>query len=338
MNGAFGRKLRFRIIGLMLVLGGGLFLLLVAALGWFAVDQDRRAAAMSRHIAQSAVRAKIGFMNKALTQYAVWDDPIERVLLHFEPEWADNTIGPYVFDELHVEQSYVVGADGTLRYAMRGRKAGPAERRIDAGLALLAAAAARQPVSVPLGQVMLVDGQPAVVGIQKIAASTDKYAAVDTKAAMVFVDMLDTPMLDEIGRTYALAGLRLGSEPQDGATGAIALKGPTGRVLGWLAWDQDRPGRATLKVLAPVVGLLAIALALAAASLGRTVSAMVRQMLRDRRAAEDALVRARVALEAAQAAQGDAERLRLQMRELESAQADIAGLRQSMALEHRYAA
>lgn len=335
---AFARKLRGRIFGLMLVLGGGLFLLLVAALGWFAFDQDNRAAAMSRYVARSAVNAKIEFMNKALTQYAVWDDPIEHVLLHLDHRWADDTIGPYVFDQLHIEQSYVIGADGRLLYAMRGRKSGPDQLRIDPALAKIAIAAARRPDAPSLGQLLKVDGRPAVVGIQKITPSTDRFKGDHPAAAMVFVDLLDAPMLSQMGKTYAISGLRPGTGAEKGAASAILLRGRNGSAVGWIAWDQLRPGLTTLRQLAPVVALLAVALALGAASLARTVSAMVGQMLLDRCAAEDALVRARVALQAAQAAQGDAERLRLEMRELESAQAELAGLRQTMAHGRRYAA
>lgn len=216
----FATALRRRLLGLVIVLGGGLFLLLVAALGWFTLDQDRQAAAMSRHLAGSAIKARIESMDRVLTQYAVWDDPIEHVLLHPDHQWMDDTIGPYVFDELHVEQSYVVTADGRLLYAMRGRRSGPAEQRIDPGLRQLAAAAAGALASKPLGQLALVDGRPAIVGVQKLVPSTPRYAAYgDTRAAMVFVDMLDDePVMRSIEATYALDRLRISHRPLSGTS------------------------------------------------------------------------------------------------------------------------
>ena len=326
---AFVDALRRRLYGMVVVLGGGLFLLLIVALGWFTLDQDRQAQAMSRHIAGSAMLARVEFMNRALTQYAVWDDPIEHVLIRGDKKWMDDTIGTYVFDELHVEQSFVVDAAGHLHYAMRNRLTDPAQMHIDPNLQRLAIDAARKASSVPLGQILLVDGRPSIVGIQKLAPSTGKFASYgDTGAAMVFVDYLDDPLiLREIELTYALDGLRFSPTAGGVATGSIPLHNSAGGTIGWLSWDQYLPGQKTMKGLAPIIALLALSVAYVAAAIGGTVRSMVEEMLKDRRAADHALVRAKVALEAAQAAQGDAERMRRQLHEVENAHAELDALR-----------
>jgi sensor domain CHASE-containing protein len=173
-------RLRLRVIGLLFVVGGGLMLVLISALAWFAYAQDTGATLHAQRIASGALRARIAFMNRSLTQYAVWDDPIDRVVYHLDRKWADTTIGPYVYDELHIEQSYVVMRDGSLRYAMRDRQSGAAEQRIDPALARLAVEAARAPQSRPMGRIGLVDGHPAIIGVQKIVPSTERYPADTT--------------------------------------------------------------------------------------------------------------------------------------------------------------
>jgi sensor domain CHASE-containing protein len=155
-------------------------LVLISALAWFAYAQDTGATLHAQRIASGALRARIAFMNRSLTQYAVWDDPIDRVVYHLDRKWADTTIGPYVYDELHIEQSYVVMRDGSLRYAMRDRQSGAAEQRIDPALARLAVEAARAPQSRPMGRIGLVDGHPAIIGVQKIVPSTERYPADTT--------------------------------------------------------------------------------------------------------------------------------------------------------------
>jgi hypothetical protein len=140
--------------------------------------------------------------------------------------------------------------------------------------------------------------------------------------------MLDPRALAEMADVYALDGLRLGNGPGGGPVGALRLTAADGARIGWLAWDQGRPGRATLFRLLPAVLVLALAVAAGAAVVGRGVSDLVRQMLKDRKAAEDALVRARVALQAAQAARGHADRLEREMVERATVEACFAELRQ----------
>jgi sensor domain CHASE-containing protein len=313
---------------LVTVLGGGLLLLLVAALGWFAMEQDLGAARHSQRLAEGAIKARIVFTNRSLTQYAVWDDPIDRVVQHLDHKWADETIGPYVYDELHIEQSYVVLADGTLRYAMRGRLSGPAQQHIDPGLARLGIEVAQGLQSQPLGRLMEVDGQVAIVAIQKIVPSTNRYPpGFDSRAALIFVDLIDSRSLAEIAQVYALNGLRLINGPGEDADPALELRSAEGARIGWLTWDAVRPGTAKLKELIPVVVLIAVAVAAAAALILRGMSDLASQMFLARRTAEDALVRARVARQAAEAARGHADRLQREMTERAEVEKTFAELR-----------
>lgn len=323
-------RLQGRLNGAFWVLTGGLLSLLVALLAWFSIDQDHRARAMAQRIAASAVEARLDFLSKTISDYSIWDDAYRNVVEQPDREWMDGNIGPFVFNSLHVERSFVLDDAGKAVYAMTDGKvldtAAPGQV-LPAEIAALVKATGKA-VSKPSASLLRIDGRLAMVALCRIAPSSDGRTADPARGrTLVFVDVLDQAVLGEMSRIYLLDGLKSVTTHKAPAA-HVVLKDRDGQAIGAIGWDQPQPGRTMLLSIAPVAAVLALIVALAGSWLMRNVRRIVERMLEDRAKAEDAIVRARLALAAAKAAQGDAAEARRQLEELELAHRQLEELRQ----------
>ena len=325
------RQVRRNVTRLFIVLAGGLLGLLVAALVWFSIDQDRRALQVSQRIASSAVHARLDFLSKTTGDYSVWDDAYGNVVLRPSSEWMDGNIGPFVFKSLNFEQSYVLDAAGNSLYGMIDGKVaarpdalaklGPEARR------LVQLVGSRAPGR-PIATLVEVGGRPLMIGVGVIAPSTERHSFDPSRVRLLmFVDRLDQPVLAEMSRIYLLEGLRVSAPAANTLAASIPLEDLATKVIGHLTWDQPTPGREMLATMAPVLGLLALLVALAGSRMVRVIRVLTDRMLRDRNEAVEAAARTRLALAAAEAAQGDAAEARRLLTELETAQRELKGLR-----------
>jgi sensor domain CHASE-containing protein len=338
--GSFESQLQGRLNAAFWVLTGGLLSLLVAALVWFSIDQDQHARSDSERIAASAVQARLGFLSKTIADYSIWDDAYRHVVEENDRAWMDGNIGPFVFNSLHFERSYVIDDSGLTHFAMTGGKV--LDSKAPGGtmppeIARLAKRLGPE-ASSPSASLLLLDGRPVMVALCRIAPSSEGRTADPARLrTLIFVDEIDRQVLGEMERIYLLSGLRAGP-PDAEAVARVTLKDKDGASIGALSWDQAMPGRAMLMSIAPIAAALALIVALAGSWLMRNVGRMVERMLDDRRKAGDAITRARLALAAAKAAQGDAAEARRQLEEVEAAYNQLEDLRQHGAARERLSA
>jgi methyl-accepting chemotaxis protein len=96
-------------------------------------------------------------------------------------------------------------------------------------------------------------GRPALMGMAAIVPSDGQVRLRKGRPStmLLFAKELDTPLLNELARTYSLNNLtiRLG-EPEKRPDG-IALQASDGRMIGCLHWDSARPGSRLRMVVLP---------------------------------------------------------------------------------------
>ncbi len=338
-EGSFEHKLRLRLTSMFWVVVAGLLSLLVAALVWFASDQDERARTMSQRIASSAMDARLDFLSKTIRDYAVWDDAYANIVVKPDPVWMDGNVGPFVFNSLNFERSFLLDDKARTLYAMQdGKVFGAAQPQGRPGPAIegLVRQAAADAKGAPFARLARIDGLPAMVAVGRVAPSTAGRSADPARVRLlVFVDFLDRSVLDEMSRIYLLPGLKVDAAEPAGGFAAIPLQASNNQPLGALQWQQDKPGRTMLSLMAPIVLGLALLVALIGSRLMKLVHGMVERMLADRRKAEDAIERARLALAAANAAQGDAASARRQLAEIDLAHRQLEDLRRGVWRDER---
>ena len=98
-------------------------------------------------------------------------------------------------------------------------------------------------------------GRPAILAIQPLVPSSDRLIqAPGTEYLHVSVQFIDKEVIDRIARQYLLSGAHLLPQLTSPVTSAsIPLIASNGLILGYVAWDQDRPGLTLIRKASPAL-------------------------------------------------------------------------------------
>jgi methyl-accepting chemotaxis protein len=80
---------------------------------------DERTIALQQSIdaVQSAIARHGAQIGRVAKDYSWWNDAVRNLVLAFDPEWADLSIGFYVFENHGYEMSFVVDGRNRTTYA-----------------------------------------------------------------------------------------------------------------------------------------------------------------------------------------------------------------------------
>lgn len=261
---------------------------LVALLLWLTAQQDAAQLSKERAFADMAVRTRMEFMRKNLGDYAVWDDAVANLVTTFDRGWANDTIGPYLFDVQGYEYSFVLDGRDRTTYASKGDR----EARLDASATLgqpFRAAIRRLRTRRPgtdqraVG-LTRINGAPAIFAVAAIIPNPGKVKLPAGPAFfIVYVEMLDPATVRSLGEAYRLADLTL-LPAKDGA--AYAELNEAGQTFATMRWTRDWPGTDLRRRTLPVVIVLLLALAAVAGRVltkGRQAIAMAECAIADTR-------------------------------------------------------
>ncbi|OHV70239.1 diguanylate cyclase [Mesorhizobium sp. LCM 4577] len=105
------------------------------------------------------------------------------------------------------------------------------------------------------------DGKPAILSVTPLVPSSDTIAqAPGTEYLHISVEFISDAVVGKIAGKYLLEGARLVPLSEPVGPAAVPLVDARGVILGYIGWDQLRPGLALVRKIAPA---LAIALLLA---------------------------------------------------------------------------
>jgi methyl-accepting chemotaxis protein len=239
---------------------------LVALLVWLTAQHDAAQLSKERAFANMAIRTRMEFMRKNLADYAVWDDSVTHLVVSLDRDWANDTIGPYLFDVQGYEYSFVLDGRNHTIYASHEKN----EVQLDASVLLgqpfrtaLRELRTRPPrTDQRLVGLTRINGAPAIFAVAAIIPNPGKVKLPAGPAYyIVFLEMLDPAAVHSLGNAYRLADLTL-LAPQD-ATSFTKLN-EAGRTFAGMRWTRDWPGtdlrRRTLPfVIALLLGLTAVA-------------------------------------------------------------------------------
>jgi diguanylate cyclase (GGDEF)-like protein len=121
--------------------------------------------------------------------------------------------------------------------------------------------ASGQPAKMVAEDLVSLSGQPAILSVMPLVPSSDRVTqAPGTEYLHVSVEFIDDAVIGRIAGKYLLDGARLVPLSQPTGPAAIPLVDSRGIILGYIGWDQDRPGITLVRKVAPA---LAIALLVA---------------------------------------------------------------------------
>lgn len=202
--------------------------------------------------AQAAVRSFEQKLTATITDNAIWDDAYAAINSDQASSWAYENWGKTTKHYALYDAAIVIGQDGEIVSAYNKGAAFNPYHRFGPGFSTLmkaANSAQRDPVLrfVAAGSDISLIG---AVSIQPYSSSTDDRAF----SVLSFSKILSEEVIEQIASEYQLTGLRLNRSsrpPQDLLS--IALPGPDGRPVAFLAWPSQKPGSAVYQRVEPYI-------------------------------------------------------------------------------------
>lgn len=122
------------------------------------------------------------------------------------------------------------------------------------------------PVKLVAEDLVSLGGKPAILSIMPLVPSSDRVTqAPGTEYLHVSVQFISDTVIGKIAEKYLLAGAHLLPLSQPTGSAAIPLVDSRGIILGYIGWDQERPGLTLVRKAGPALigGLLLAASVLA---------------------------------------------------------------------------
>ena len=278
----FGRRVLLPIAVLAL-------LSLCAGMGfvWFtARTQDNLSREASVEAMREVLEIRLGQLASVVRDYVWWDDAVRSLHLTPDMAWADQYIGPYIYETYGHEMAFVLDAEGRTVYASVDGVRVPADasRLVSHGLDELTAAARAGPSNPPDPATGLVS-MAGEIGMAAAGALTPERestltVAPEERSVLVLIKRLNAAYLEDLLGILRVYNLRVeATAPVGRQLPTLPVEAVDGAILGHLVWEARDAGRQIVERAAPVLVLVFMALALAAA-----------QVLRFAKRAADALV------------------------------------------------
>lgn len=241
----------------------------VAALMLFAASaQDEAARTASLETMREGLRTRAAQLGRVVKDYAYWTEAAEAVQRNKDRDWADERLGYYLNETHGYDWVFVIAPDDTSFYAAYKGAATDREAsallghdlwRVMTSRARAQASAMPEPIS---AYVPLPDGY----GIASVAAITPEagYEGEPFRGpryTLMVIRKLEPRLLSELSQAMGLTGMRFVGPTDDSPT-SLPLTGPDGAIVGKIAWEPQRPGRAFLVYIAPSMGLALVLFAI----------------------------------------------------------------------------
>lgn len=277
VHAAFSRRF---LPGIACLLAAALFAAAFAVLQ-LARSIDRDALLQESFLATKALAAPLKGMAQHVADNGFWGDAYANLSKRVNLDWAyeQSNLGSSLFEDFGYDAVLVVDAEGETTYAVvRGELVQlDARQWIGNGFdELIAQAREAVEQEETASGVITAGGQPAMVAAAVMTPGGSDIEEMEGPASvLLFVDLLEPARLLELGQQYAIDGLRLAKADAGAKEVSVSLDLLDGTSR-QVTWDLSQPGRLLLWTTLPVLGAVALGLAILAWLLLRQALRMLR--------------------------------------------------------------
>lgn len=232
-------------------------------------SQNKISQAKSIHFVDSIINGLKFDLGKLNIDHAYWDQAVENLITKFDPIWARDNVGKYLFDTYSIHSTYVLNERDRVIYSVIGgeAKAGnPFARYHEHFKSLISQSRAEKskdgkPVPV-VG--IISDGKQVLIASAGVLTTysyeNEKIRNEPTKALLVIFRALTPEMLLELANNLGLKDLQLKIPPDKPVPESvfIELMSRNGTPLATLSWQADDPGGVMLKQVMPIIVVLMV--------------------------------------------------------------------------------
>jgi|GEM_PF-2981199 len=243
--------------------------IIISALVYIAANSlNRISEEKSVHLAGSVIASHEDTLNRLNIDTAYWDQAVEKLVYSFDPVWATDNIGIFLYESFDTYSSYAIDPENRATYSMiegENVEDNPVERMGEPFRVLLEQARISAPMDdtpVPVSGFVRDGNRILLVSATRLTTYENidgEEVSIGTHSVLVMTQDINIELLDALGAQYLLSGfhLDLSSQPPQKET-ALVLKDETGNHIGTLLWQTDHPGTEMLKWMVPVIALLFI--------------------------------------------------------------------------------
>lgn len=250
----FLRRVILPLAGLMAIL----MLSSVAGIFWIANYQTEVAIAQQVRLAKGALRIQADRLAVSAGDYGYWDDAVAAIVDKPDPAWITDNIGSGAEKSLGVAMSFVLDPYGRALYSRIGGVDGTEDpsRFFPQGFKEAYAAWKALPPEKPYSGMVPYGNAAALIAIAPVRPWEDS-SRPSTGYSLLFVQLLDGPLLESLTRDYALSNLRV-VQSDIGISdlrATLAITDGKGRMVSRLAWNPERPGDRLLSLVLPFMAV-----------------------------------------------------------------------------------
>ncbi len=268
----------------------------IASLIWFAArSQDEQAAQVSRTLAETLIATERRSLEQLVYDTTWWDESVIHLVNAPDAEWADSYVGSYAADTFGVSHTYVLSAQNMTTFAFHDGVA-----TTDDALALYGAAvvrladdarAAPMHEPVPVSAFLIKHDELHLFAASALTWEnpTPEQLVREPRGVLIQARHFPPERLAMLSDQYGLPGLTTLLRAPDARSGqlALALNGPSGEPIRYLAWSPTRPGAELLSSVLPWFAVGVVVLFALSILFVRRAFAVAREMALSTRALAD---------------------------------------------------
>ncbi len=234
-----------------------------ALLLWLTQIQNDLQMEQQSKLAERAVATRQSSISENLTGYAYWSDTVKKTVFELDPEWADNNIGKFVYDNYGYQRSFVVRADGQTIYSNHIDKNNKddAKTLIGAEFTSFLRTLNKMPPTKDSRYVQFaeINKAPVLLAAAPIVPDPGDFTIINKQKEyathyLIFIEEVDQSFLDHIKQDYGLTDFRF----VKGGDYKIPLKTQNGRITGGFTWLPSRSGDTVFYQALPLLMLLGL--------------------------------------------------------------------------------
>ncbi|ESX14713.1 EAL domain-containing protein [Mesorhizobium sp. M0179] len=244
-------------------------LAIVVGFGLYATMQaDRVSLEREKVFLANGLQDQIAAVKREQESVAVWDDSVINAKAGNQTWMAEN-LSVWMYSYYGHNRVYVLDNANRPVHAMReGKVVSPAVFGEDEPALRPTIARLRQMMSKDASQagakfvaddLVSLGGQPAILSVMPLVPSSDRVTqASGSEYLHVSIEFINDAVIGKIAQKYLLAGAHLLPMAQPLGSAAIPLIDKQGVILGYIAWDQERPGLTLVGKASPALALAAL--------------------------------------------------------------------------------
>lgn len=243
---------------------------ILVGFGFYAAAQvDHNSLERQKMFIADGLKDRVAAVEREQESVSIWDDSVTNAKAGNQ-DWMAENLSVWMYTYYGHNRVYILDDANRPIHAMREGAVVPPAAYDEDRPALLATVdrlrgmlagpartdASGLPVKAVAQDLVSLQGEPAILSVMPLVPSSSRVTqAPGTEYLHVSVEFINDAVVGKIAGKYLLEGARLVPLSQPVGMAAVPLVDSRGVILGYIGWDQKRPGISLLRSIAPAFAI-----------------------------------------------------------------------------------